>query len=191
VGATSYDTVVAVWDGTGGCGAGLVQVGCSDDDFCGLPSQAQSSLATFTATAGVLYYISVGGFFGTTGNFDLIVAPLPVMTLTFTNSGPGTLGYTLSGGPVGGFAYTALTVNQGAFPNDVWFGVAMTNQEVISQLLFGFPFVTFLGATCGDSSAGPFGPLPPGFTVYGVTLAAPIGFTTPTAISLPTIGVAP
>lgn len=54
----SGDTVMEVYDGTGGCGA-LVSLGCNDDS-CGL----QSSV-TFAAVSGTLYYVRVDTF-GTT-----------------------------------------------------------------------------------------------------------------------------
>jgi hypothetical protein len=186
VGSTAFDTVVTVWDGSAGCGS-LVEVACNDDNFCGIAGQGLSSIASWNATAGTLYYVSVGGFLGATGSFDLLVGPPSALTLTFTSSGPNTLGYTLGGGPPFGFQFTAISTVPGAFPNGSWFGISITNQEIINQITFGYPFVTLLGP-CGEAVVPPFGPLPAGFTVYGVSLAAPIGFTTPTHISPPVSG---
>ena len=64
----NYDTALEVFDGTNGCGGGLVSMGCNDDSSCGV-----QSTVTFTATACTVYYIRVGGFAGDTGNFPLNV----------------------------------------------------------------------------------------------------------------------
>ncbi len=70
------DTVVEVFDGTGGCGA-LVLAGC-DDDTCGF-----RSTVTVPVSAGTLYYVRIGDF-GTasiaTGTFDLTITCLPPVT---------------------------------------------------------------------------------------------------------------
>jgi hypothetical protein len=189
VGSTAFDTVVTVWDGSGGCGS-LVEIACNDDNNCGIAGQGVSSIATWNATAGTLYYVSVGGFLGATGNFDLLVGLTPVLTLTFTSSGPNTLGYTLGGGPFLGFHFTAISFVAGAFPNGPWFGIDITTQEIINQITFGYPFVTLLGA-CGEAIVPPIGPLPSGLTVYAVSLAAPIGFTVPTHVSAPVAATVP
>jgi hypothetical protein len=57
-----YDSCMEVFDGA--CGA-LVSLACNDD-FCTL----QSSV-TFAATAGTTYYVRVGGFNGSQGNFPI------------------------------------------------------------------------------------------------------------------------
>ena len=66
---TLADTVVQVFDGTGGCGA-LVSVGCNDDS-CGLRSSV-----SVPVTSGTLYYVRIGDFGATspaTGTFDLTI----------------------------------------------------------------------------------------------------------------------
>ena len=64
---SSFDTVLEVFDGTGGCGA-LVSIGCNDD-ACGT-----RSVVTVSVTSGQLLYIRVGGWNLTTGSFVLNVA---------------------------------------------------------------------------------------------------------------------
>jgi hypothetical protein len=60
-----YDTAIAVWDGCGGSA-----VACNDDfSGCGLTSQV-----SFTAAAGVNYYIQVAGYGGASGSGNLTVS---------------------------------------------------------------------------------------------------------------------
>jgi hypothetical protein len=189
VGATNYDSVVAVWDGSGGC-ASLVELACSDDN-CQLGGQFLSSTATWVATANTTYYISVGGFLGATGTFDLLVNPSPgAMTLGFFDAGPGTLGYSVQAGPAFGTAYTALTLSQGAYPNDWFFGIAISLSEINSQISTGFPFVVGLDS-CGATTIGPATGLPTGLTVYGVSVGVPSGSGFPSAITSPASGTVP
>lgn len=171
VGATSFDTVVAVWDGSGGCGS-LVEIGCNDTGGCTLVNQGNSAIATWSATAGTTYFVSVGGFIGLTGSFDLHVAPTgtnPV--LSFFDVGPGTIGFSVVGGPPLGIAFTGITLTQGAFPTGAFFGIDITATEVIDQFNAGFPFLANLGP-CGELTVGPVGGAPSGITLYAVTLTA-------------------
>lgn len=64
---SSFDTVLEVFDGTGGCG-GLVSIGCNDDT-CGT-----RSVVTVGVTNGQLLYVRVGGWNLATGSFILNVA---------------------------------------------------------------------------------------------------------------------
>ncbi|MEO6597834.1 MAG: hypothetical protein ABIP94_24065 [Planctomycetota bacterium] len=64
---SSFDTVLEVFDGTGGCGA-LLSIGCNDDS-CGT-----RSVVTVNVTSGQLLYIRVGGWNLATGSFVLNVA---------------------------------------------------------------------------------------------------------------------
>lgn len=61
---SSFDTVIEVFDGTGGCGA-LVSLDCNDDS-CGTRSSV-----TATVTTGQLLYVRVGGFNAAAGSFIL------------------------------------------------------------------------------------------------------------------------
>lgn len=188
VAGTGYDTVVAVWDGTNGCGS-LVPITCNDDN-CNLGAQFLSSSTSWSATAGNIYYVSVGGFVGSMGNFNLLVNPGGGMNLSITNSGPGTIGYQIVGGPPSGTAFTAITLNAGAFPNGWFFGIDIPLQELAIEINFGFPFSVALD-TCGNATVGPFGGVPSGLTVYAVSLGTPNGGTTPTTISNAATGTVP
>jgi hypothetical protein len=82
-GATNYDTKIWVYEGT--CGA-LNCVG-GNDDFSGVQSQFG-----FSTTAGLTYYVVVGGFSANEGNYELTLstveteAPVAVLaTLTDIN----------------------------------------------------------------------------------------------------------
>ena len=68
---SSYDTKIGVFRGT--CAALVCVTG--NDDFCGLQSQV-----TFTANAGVTYYVLVTGFGTATGNFTLTRTCAPACT---------------------------------------------------------------------------------------------------------------
>jgi hypothetical protein len=134
-----------------------------------------------------VYYISVGGFASSTGTFDLLVNSGGGITLTFLTPGTGNLGYMVTGGPSNGTAFTAITLNAGAFPNGWFFGIDIPLQELGVEINFGFPFSTGLDS-CGNATIGPFSGLPSGLTVYGVSLGTPSGSFTPTAFSAPTTG---
>jgi hypothetical protein len=179
-----FDQVVTVWGGS--CGS-LTQIGC-DDDSCGF--LAGPSAVTFTATAGTFYYVSVAGY-GTgtataSGNYHLRVGPgNGTFALSFATGGPGVVGWTLSGGPtIGGMGFTAVTLAQGLYPNDWFFGIAISIPELFTEFTGGYPFTTLLGP-CGDAVLGPFGNLPSGLTAYAVALGFPSGASTPTLVSTP------
>jgi len=91
---TNFDTRLTVR--TGGACPGITEIGCSDD-FCSLASQV-----TWNATAGVPYYVVVGGFDVSKGRFALNITggahigtpandncagSIPVNTLPFSHSG--------------------------------------------------------------------------------------------------------
>jgi hypothetical protein len=180
-GSANFDTVMAAWSGSCNC---LTEIACNDD-YCGLASRI-----TFGVVAGVTYYISIGGFDGEVGSFALNIQcgtgspPNVPLVLAFTTSGPGTLGYDLSGGPPNGIGFVGITPTQGAFPNGPFFGIALSQAELSSEIAAGFPFLTTL-SPCGSVSAGPYGGLPPGLTIYAVALAAPAGYTYPVQIGTP------
>ncbi|MEO6597312.1 MAG: hypothetical protein ABIP94_21420 [Planctomycetota bacterium] len=81
---SGFDTVMELFDGTGGCGA-LVSVDCNDDS-CGL----QSSVST-PVTTGSTWYMRVGGYAGQIGPFTLnISGPTGTGTVaTATSVGAG------------------------------------------------------------------------------------------------------
>lgn len=185
--ATNFDTVVAVWQAPAGCGA-LVPLACNDDN-CGLPGFATRSRVTFTGSAGATCLISVGGRLGATGAFSLSMSLIAVMSLTFTDAGPGSLGYVVTG-PAGGVYFVAVTLAAGAFPFGWFFGVDIALPEIVAQFQTGFPFTGLL-SPCGDATVGPVGGVPSGLTLYAVVLGFAPGATWPTHISTPATGVAP
>jgi hypothetical protein len=114
-GSATYDTVLAAWTGT--CGA-LSPLACNDDT-CGLQSQI-----SFGVTAGIVYPISVGGFAGGVGSFNLSLSCSPPAANDFCSAA-----VVLSAGvPVLGSNLTASTgpdpvVTSCGFNNgpDVWY----------------------------------------------------------------------
>ena len=171
---TQYDTVLGIWDGTGGCG-NLIAVACNDDDPNGCTTGGYFGLesrVSWTATAGTPYYISVSGYAGGTGNFNLIAFSGGGIALTFTTGGPGSIGYSVVGGPPGGLIFTAVTLLAGAYPSGWFFGIDITFGELQLEINQGFPFIT-LATSCGSSTVGPFPGVPSGLSVYGVALGLP------------------
>jgi hypothetical protein len=82
---TSFDSVLEVYDATGGCGA-LTSVGCNDDG-CG---PGGPSNVTVSVTSGVTYLIRVGGWGNASysvGGFAIDVnGPLPSGSIVATNT---------------------------------------------------------------------------------------------------------
>jgi hypothetical protein len=186
--AFSFDTAIAVWQGT--CGA-LTQVACDDN---GCPGGQGRSSATWCASAGTTYLISVGGANGSHGQFNFIVNPSvnPPMKLAFFNSGPGSLGFSITNGPLGGTEFTAMTFTQGAYPNAWFFGIDPSVPEVLDEWATGYPFTAPLSALCGSVMVGPFLGLPAGLTVYAVSLGfAPAAGGHPSKFSNPASGTVP
>jgi len=189
---TNFDTVLGIWDGTGGCG-NLIALACNDDDptFC-QSGQAfgLESRVSWTATAGTSYYISLAGYAGNTGNFQLIAQLGSGMALTFTNNGVGTIGYQVVGAPPNGACFTGITLQAGAYPTGWFFGIDIGFAELSSEINTGFPFLTGLTA-CGSTTVGPFAGVPSGLTLYGVALGFPFGASFPSVISPPATATVP
>lgn len=184
---TNFDTLLSVWNGAAGCGA-LTLVGCNDNN-CPTPGPTFASRVTFTASAGGIYYVSVGGKLGGGGSFSLRVDLVPVMTLAFFYSGPGTIGYYVTGPPSGSF-FTAVAMIPGAFPFGWFYGIDLPLADLVTEFNFGPPFVGSF-SPCGLATMGPFGALPPGLTIYAVALGFSVGSTTPNFSSNPTVGTVP
>jgi hypothetical protein len=184
---TTFDTVVSVWNGTGGC-AGLALVACNDNN-CAVAGQAFASRVTFTANAGGLYYVSVGGKGTTTGPFTLRVDLVPVMTLAFFDLGPGTLGYHVTGPPLGTY-FTAVSLTAGAFPFGWFYGIDLPLSDIVALYNAGPPFVGLL-SVCGQATVGPFGGLPSGLTAYAVALGFAAGAPLPGYASNPATATVP
>jgi hypothetical protein len=119
---SSYDTYISIYNGS--CGGACVT---SNDDFCGLQSQV-----TFSATAGVTYYILVNGFSTSSGSFTLSVncavalpppsnddcSGVPITPITIGTP------YTFSGNSQG-----ATATSDGAFSSypTVWHAFSLTS----------------------------------------------------------------
>ncbi len=118
---TLADTVVEVFDGTGGCGA-LVLAGC-DDDTCGF----RSSVAV-PVTAGTLYYVRIGDFGAAsiaTGTFDLTIACAPAVPGDeCAGAIPAFTGLNAPGSTVG--ASTSSTWPCAIGGTDVWYSYVAT-----------------------------------------------------------------
>lgn len=185
---TNYDSVVAVWDGSLGCGS-LTQLACNDDN-CGLPNQFLSSTTTWSAVAGSTYYISVGGFFGGTGTFTLSVNNGGGLSLAFTTAGLGSIGYQVTGAPPLGNQFTAISLVAGNYPNGWFYGLDIAFSDLVNEINTGFPFLTPVGP-CGDVMIGPVSGAPSGLTLYGVSLAFPPGSPNWSAVSPPATGTVP
>ena len=179
------NTAVAIWQGS--CGA-LTQVACSHTG-CN-----PGSSVTWCANAGTNYFISVGSPNNLGGQFLLIVDPSsnPAMELAFFNSGPGSIGYSVRNGPLGGSEFTAITTNHGAYPNGWFSGIDPGIPDVLNEWSVGYPFSAPLSPLCGSVVVGPFFGLPAGLTVYAVSLGFapgamvyPIKFSNPASASVP------
>jgi hypothetical protein len=183
---STLDTVLTAWSGP--CGA-LVPLACDDDT-----GSTFQSTVSFTAIAGTTYHISVGGYAGSTGTFKLLVSATGgaggTMGLTLFSAGPGSLGYTITGGPPLGTAFTAVTPVAGAYPAGWFYGIDIPLPDLFSEYMTGFPFVVPLGP-CGGATVGPFFGLPPGLTLYAVSVGIPALMTTPTVNSAPTAATIP
>jgi hypothetical protein len=177
---TNYDTVLSVWNGNNGCGT-FLPLGCNDDSCSSL-----RSTVTMQAVAGGTYYFAVGGYNGATGIFTVVVnvGDGSGISLAYNTLGPGTIGFTLANGPVGGSFITVMTLNQGAYPNGWFFGIDVLPFELNLMLSSGYPFQSNLDG-CGAFAFGPIGGAPPGLTVYGIVLGFPMGSGVPTMISAP------
>jgi hypothetical protein len=169
---TNFDTVIEVFDGSGGCGA-MTSILCVDD-FCGPPYGPLSSHVTWQAVAGTTYYIAVSGFAGATGSFDLYVESA-YPEFEFFTAGPGTVGYEIRGGPPGGVAFVAMTLNGVYFPYGWFNGIDIDFVELGFQLSTGYPFIVPTGQVCGDALIGPFSGLPSGLAIYGVCIGVTAG----------------
>jgi hypothetical protein len=183
---TTFATAVAVWSAAAGCGS-LVELACSD--ACGTGAYLGAS-ATFSTVAGTTYLISVGGNAGTSGVFELSVTLGAAMSVAFFSSGPGSLGYAVSQGPGGGFAFVAMTLNAGQFPLGWFYGIDIGWVELMNEIAIGFPFLTPL-QPCGQAVVGPAFGLPSGLQIHAVGLGLLPGATIPTVSTFPALGVVP
>ena len=98
-----------------------------------------------------------------------LVERIQLALFVFTTSGPGTVGFQVTGGPPGGLYFAAITLNQGNFPNGSFFGVDIGLQEIADEFNGGYPFAGPL-SSCGDAYFGPASGLPSGLAAFGTAL---------------------
>jgi hypothetical protein len=97
--------------------------------------------------SGVTYIVRVAGATPATGSFQLTVTRLFV--LQFNSAlGPGSIGFSLTGGPAGVPYLVAISFNPGSFPNGPFFGIELTFNEALAQIAAGYPFYGALNS-CG------------------------------------------
>jgi len=184
--ATTFGTIVAVWDGAAGCG-GLSLLACSDVCVAGAFSGAS---CTVSLTVGHAYFVSVGGNGGSTGTFGLSLTLGAAMTLSFFTQGPGSLGYFITDGPDSGTAFVAITANAGSFPFGWFYGIDIHWVELINEISAGYPFLNLL-LPCGMVVVGPFTGLPSGLVLYAVGLGIQAGASVPSFATTPLTGSVP
>jgi hypothetical protein len=125
-GATTTDTVIAVWnDGATPGACPTTTVGCNDD-FCGLQSQL-----TFTAVSGTPYFLQLGAYGATTtysATFTLSTPPPPstndscTLPLVLVGNGPFAFDNTSSTtGSEGQTEGVCLAYGTTGVTNDLWF----------------------------------------------------------------------
>ncbi len=155
---SDYDSRLAVWDACNGN-----QIDCNDDsDFCG-SSSLQSYLA-IEVTAGVTYYIQVGGYSNSTGSGDLSLSLIPYPVNDDCSNA-------LPIGEVSGLPYTTIGATAGGDnpgcggivdPVDIWYEYTATVTGSGSFSLCGSNFNTRLAIwdacggtvlTCNDNSS--------------------------------------
>lgn len=71
-GLATFDTIIAVYDGSGGCSS-LVPLACNDN------ACTTRSSVTFPAQAGGTYFVALGGVQGATGAFTLALSCAPAL----------------------------------------------------------------------------------------------------------------
>lgn len=112
--ASSYDTVLEVFDGA--CGA-LVSLGCNDDDPTGCSGNSLRSSLTVSLTNGSTYYVRIGGFGGARGDASLEVMTgtnTGTLTLSHASTCDGALTLAVTGNPnIGGTVSMAVTGDTG------------------------------------------------------------------------------
>lgn len=99
-------------------------------------------------------------------------------------TGTGSVTVRTSGCTPSGTYVTAITTNAGAFPNGSFFGVDVSITEVVNALALGPPFFGPFDATGGSVFTVPSG-IPPGITIYAVTVDANMVLLIPISVSPP------
>lgn len=120
----------------------------------------------------------------TSGSFNVNVTPRFFVSYS-SPVGPGSIAFSLGGGPSNGVYLDVITFNQGNFPNGAFFGVDVTIDEVFGLLAAGYPFVGSLDPCGGSSFPFVVAPFLSGLTIYSVALA------TDATLTLPIVNTAP
>ena len=114
-GAASFDTILAAYDGSGGCGS-LVPLACNDD-FCGTRSEI-----AFPVVAGGVYYVAIGSAQAFGGIFTMLLTCAAVVP-NDECAGALTIGSGVTAGT--NFGATNSTQDQGGVQSDlgsdVWY----------------------------------------------------------------------
>jgi hypothetical protein len=162
-GGSPFDTVLTAYSA---CGSG--ELACNNNAPCG-GSTVNSVIPSVSLTAGVPIFIRVASNSSTgTGSFMLNVEQ--VFTLTYGSTGPGNIGFLMTGGPQNGTYYLAIAFSAQGFPNGWFFGVDMLIGDIVAQVNMGYPFVGALDF-CGNTAFGPIG-APTGLQIWSVAVAS-------------------
>ncbi len=159
--------------------------------FCDYYSSFMAQI-TFPVVAGGDYRIAVGSPHQfQTGTFNLTVQSSAGFALSLSSPlGAGSLQANLDHGGQSGAYLLAATTAPGIFPHGWFGGLDIPFNDLMAQIVFGYPFVGSTGP-CGEAMIGPVTSLPSGVTLYfgavaldGATgavagIAAPKAFTIP------------
>ncbi|MEM7198893.1 MAG: VCBS repeat-containing protein [Planctomycetota bacterium] len=157
-GGSFFDTCLAVFTGT--CGS-LVEIACNDD-FCGTASEV-----TFMATAGVTYYVAVGGSRGESGFFSLMVTAPPANDVC---SGAFAIDLGTTAGSNARTSASGVVTSCGALMSDVWyrhtaasdgvlrasfcFGGGSANFDSVLAVFAGYDCDSLTEVACNDDHCG-------------------------------------
>ncbi|HEY3295092.1 MAG TPA: serine protease [bacterium] len=152
-GTTNFDTRMEIRTGGSCPGSSLVAY---DDDFCGFPPGY--SQTTFTATAGVQYYIMIYGYSANSGNYTLNVTGTPTAPVPPNDACPGasitSLPYTNSGSTCTATAnYTGCVT---ASSPDVVYTLNIPSCQTVTVSTCGSNFDTQLSIYAGGACPGEF-----------------------------------
>jgi hypothetical protein len=158
--------VLTAYDSCGGA-----ELGCNDDASTTVcPTNGLNSRIQFLTTSGTTYYFRVADF-GTAGGTLTLNLTYKFTLQMDQSAGPFSFVLANHAGTPAAVYITAVTLNQGAYPNGSFFGVEIPIYELIAEVTTpgGVPFLGVLDAL-GESSwvIPPFN-VPPGIQLYAVT----------------------
>jgi hypothetical protein len=146
---SNQDPVLAVYSSCGGS-----ELACDDDDLnnrgpCAT-TQTLNSYLEFAAVAGTTYYVRVGNFNANVMTFFVDIRYK--FSLTITKPAAFDVEIRDLAGTPGNFAFNAITLVQGAFPNGWFYGVDIPFAEILTEANSGPPFLTVLDGSGGYSA---------------------------------------